>query len=111
MYQVKNMKNYIKKFQNYQDLFLDYYEEHKDDVKIICICCTNKNEFYKRLESKFYKTKTQAYSEYYGFYYDIVKDLYMKLNIEYFTKRKSKKLVFNIQKFFLLNNILNKKKM
>jgi 2-polyprenyl-3-methyl-5-hydroxy-6-metoxy-1,4-benzoquinol methylase len=63
--------------------FLDYYDENKDDVKIICICCTNKDEFDKRLESKFYGSKIRAYSEYHHFYYDTVKNLYTKLNIVY----------------------------
>lgn len=60
--------------------FLDYYGEN-DDVKIICICCTNKEEFDKR--SKF-KSIIQAYHEYNTFYFGAVKNIYSKLNIEYF---------------------------
>lgn len=64
--------------------FLEYYNEHKDDIKIICLCCTDKGEFDKRIETKSFKSKTQAYDEYYNFYFDAHKNNYSNLNIEYY---------------------------
>lgn len=64
--------------------FLEYYEEHKDSIKIICLCCTDKGEFDKRIETKSFKSKTQAYNEYYNFYFDALKNNYSNLNIEYY---------------------------
>jgi 2-polyprenyl-3-methyl-5-hydroxy-6-metoxy-1,4-benzoquinol methylase len=61
--------------------FLDYYEKNKDDIKIICVCCTNRQEFEKRLKFTY---KIQAYNEYYNFYHLIIKKIFSKLNIEYF---------------------------
>ena len=61
--------------------FLNYYKKNKDEIKIICICCTNKEEFNKRLKFAY---KIQAYNEYYNFYQIIVKNIFSKLNIEYF---------------------------
>ena len=60
--------------------FLDYYEEN-NDIKIICICCTNKEEFDKRSK---YNYIIQAYHEYNTFYFGAIKNIYSKLNIEYF---------------------------
>jgi 2-polyprenyl-3-methyl-5-hydroxy-6-metoxy-1,4-benzoquinol methylase len=61
--------------------FLDYYEKNKDDIKIICVCCTNRKEFERRLKFAY---KIQGYDEYYYFYHVIVKNIFSKLNIEYY---------------------------
>jgi len=64
-------------------LFLDYYELQKDDIKIVCVCCTNKEEFTKRITQKKFKS-SDPYGDYFVFYFMSLKNLYCKLNIEYF---------------------------
>jgi adenylate kinase family enzyme len=68
---------------NGQFAFLSYYELQKDDVKIICVCCTNKEEFDKRQAEKKYKL-SDIYDNYYTFYFVTLKNLYSNLNIEYY---------------------------
>jgi adenylate kinase family enzyme len=64
-------------------MFLDYYESQKNDIKIVSVCCTNQEEFMKRMSQKKYKL-TDPYGEYYCFYFVTLKNIYSGLNIEYF---------------------------
>ena len=89
----KTIKKYPKKFitdaipytcTNNQLNFLNYYNKYKNNIKIICICCTNKNQYDERLKNKFFKNKIQAYKDYNNFYFVTLKNIFSKLNIEYF---------------------------
>lgn len=63
--------------------FLDYYDNNKNNIKIVCVCCTDKNEFNNRIEAKRFKPKA-PYTDFYDFYFNAVKNLYSKLNIDYY---------------------------
>lgn len=63
--------------------FLDYYEENKNDIKIVCVCCTNQEEYDRRIEQKSFKDKNDAYNQFYDFYFKTLKN-YLGLNIEYY---------------------------
>lgn len=71
-------------------LFIDYLKENKDSIKIICVCCTDKDEFENRIKSKFYQSRFQAYYELNYFYFTDENQPYPNLakyaeyNIEYF---------------------------
>ena len=65
-------------------LFLDYLEKNKSDIKIVCVCCTNKDEYDKRIENKSYSTKSQAYNEYLMFYYNSMNLYYSLHEIQYY---------------------------
>lgn len=68
----------------YPQNFLDYCETNKNDVKIICIACTDKISFEKRLKEKFYNDVVQALIEYHGFYFGTMLELYSNLNVDYY---------------------------
>lgn len=63
--------------------FLDYYEKNKNDIKIICICCTDINEFNNRIKDKFYTNTEEAYNSFYYYYFFEIND-FSNLNIEYY---------------------------
>jgi 2-polyprenyl-3-methyl-5-hydroxy-6-metoxy-1,4-benzoquinol methylase len=61
----------------------DYYKNNENDIKIICICCTDINEFDNRVKDKFYTNKKEAYFAFYSYYFFDINE-FSKLNIEYY---------------------------
>jgi hypothetical protein len=64
--------------------FLKYYEKNRNNIKIICVCCTNIDELNKRLLRKYFTNIKEAYDAYHDFYFNTLKNNFSGLNIEYF---------------------------
>jgi UDP-N-acetylglucosamine 2-epimerase len=63
--------------------FFDYYNKNKEDIQIICLCCS-KDDLDIRVSSKPHLTKRRIYANYYLFYYKALK-VYSKFDkIKYF---------------------------
>lgn len=64
-------------------LFLDYYNLYKNDIKIICLCCTDKNELYYRISLKKYKPNN-ILDEFNSFYFHTIKTLFSIFDMIYY---------------------------
>lgn len=63
--------------------FSNYYQENKDDIKVVCLCCTNKEDFDNRILSKHFGSKVKSYSDYHEFYFKTLKNIYSNFNVDY----------------------------
>ena len=67
-------------------LFLDYYNKNKNDIKIICTYCSEKEEFLNRIKLKKYskedKNNVLKYAK--EFYFEIILEYSNVMNIEYY---------------------------
>ena len=70
--------------------FLDYYNDNKNDIKIICVCCTDKKDYDNRLIIKYYRSKKQAYQEFKSFYFNTIQYyLNLGLDIDFYDSSKN----------------------
>ena len=65
------------------DAFVQYFQENQEDIRTVCVCCTNRDEWERRVQEKPFRSLFYSYVMFYGFYFYTLR-LYSTFNTVYY---------------------------